>query len=84
MKGVVVREFELATYLVSKRIRGEVQIEFEGAEQTPFFIFHDERANELIEQYQTNGLKNILTEFYSGVRQINLAVELAAVAKGIE
>ncbi len=84
-KGIVVREIELATYLVCQRIGGEVEVEFEGAENTPFFIFADvARANELIAQYRANGLKELLTRYYSGVKELELAVELAAVAKGIE
>lgn len=84
VKGVVVREMSLATFLVCQRIGGEVEVEFSGAENTPFFIFHGERANELIAQYRANGLGELLTQYFSAVKELELAIELAAVAKGIE
>lgn len=85
VKGVVVHEIELATYLVSKKIGGFVQIEFSGPEQTPVYIFSDvTRANELIAAFRTNGLDVLLTKYYSAVKELDLAVELAAVAKGIQ
>ena len=80
---VEVRDIPFATYLTSQKISGTVCITFDVVDGSPIFKYTDyQRVDILRAAYECNGVRLFCEKYYLAMRELELAVEIAAVATG--